>query len=108
MNEIANNNTSSIAKVNYITVLVGIEELNSDMLKIYPNPCIDYLMISSKEPVSSIKMADILGNVVKDELINCPAPCERKINMIDLHPGIYFCRILMADDRMVLIKILKE
>jgi len=100
--------SDSIAKVNYITVLVGIEELNSDRLKIYPNPCNDYLMISSKEPVASFKMADIMGNVVKDELLDCPAPCERKINMIDLHPGIYFCRILMADDRMVLIKVLKE
>ncbi|MCK4569655.1 MAG: PKD domain-containing protein, partial [Bacteroidales bacterium] len=61
--------SDSIAKVNYITVLVGIEELNTETLKVYPNPCNDYLMISSKESVRSIKMADIIGNIVKDELL---------------------------------------
>ena len=100
--------SDSIAKVNYITVLVGIEELNTEILKVYPNPCNDYLMISSKEAVRSIKMADIIGNIVKDEFLQCPAPCDRKINMIDLHPGIYFCRIIMEDGSMVLIKVLKE
>ncbi|MCK5338709.1 MAG: T9SS type A sorting domain-containing protein, partial [Bacteroidales bacterium] len=100
--------SDSIAKVNYITVLVGIEELNTEILKVYPNPCNDYLMISSKEAVRSIKMADIIGNIVKDEFLQCPAPCDRKINMIDLHSGIYFCRIIMEDGSMVLIKILKE
>jgi len=98
----------SIAKVNYITVLVGIEELNTEILKVYPNPCNDYLMISSEKAVRSIKMADIIGNIVKDELLQCPAPCDRKINMIDLHSGIYFCRITMEDGSMVLIKVMKE
>ena len=100
--------SDSIAKVNYITVLVGIEELSTDALNIYPNPCNDYLMISSEKPVSSIKMADIMGNIVKDELIHCPAPCERKINMLELHSGIYFCRIIMENGDIVLMKVLKE
>jgi PKD repeat protein len=100
--------SDSIAKVNYITVLVGIEELNTDKMKIYPNPCSEYLMIDSKESVQSIAMADIIGNIVKDELIQCPAPCNYKVNMTDLHQGIYFCRITMEDGRMVLIKILKK
>ena len=100
--------SDSIAKVNYITVLVGIEELNTDIMKVYPNPCSEYLMIDSKESVQSIAMADIIGNIVKDELIQCPAPCNYKINMTDLHQGIYFCRITMEDGRMVLIKILKK
>jgi len=100
--------SDSIAKENYITVLVGIEELNSENLKIYPNPCNEYLMIDSEETVHSITMADIIGNIVKDELIQCPAPCTRKVNMTELHSGIYFCRITMEDGRMVLIKILKE
>jgi PKD repeat protein len=100
--------SDSIAKVNYITVLVGIEELSTDALKIYPNPCNDYLMISSEKPVSSIKMADIMGNIVKDELIQCPAPCERKINMLELHSGIYFCRIIMENGDIVLMKVLKK
>lgn len=100
--------SDSIAKENYITVLVGIEELNTDNMKIYPNPCNEYLMIDSKETVHSIAMADIIGNIVKEELISCPAPCTWKVNMTDLHSGIYFCRISMDDGRMVLIKVLKK
>lgn len=102
------NGTDSIAKENYITVLVGIEEFNSDKLKVYPNPCREYLMIESKEDVQSVVIADIIGNVVKQEMIECTAPCNWKINMIDLHSGIYFCRITMDDGRMMLLKILKE
>ena len=102
------NGTDSIAKENYITVLVGIEEFNSDKLKVYPNPCSEYLMIESKEDVQSVVIADIIGNVVKQEMIECTAPCNWKIDMIDLHSGIYFCRITMDDGRMMLLKILKE
>jgi PKD repeat protein/photosystem II stability/assembly factor-like uncharacterized protein len=100
--------SDSIAKENYITVLVGIEELNSEKAKVYPNPCSEYLMIEAKETVRSIKMADMIGNVVKDELIQCKAPCTYKVNMVDLHSGIYFCRITMEDGSMLLIKVLKE
>ena len=100
--------TDSIAKENYITVLVGIEELNTDKVKVYPNPCRDYLHIEAKEAVHSIKMADMIGNVIKDELIQCPAPCNYKVNMTDLHSGIYFCRVTMDDGSMLLIKVLKE
>jgi len=100
--------SDSIAKENYITVLVGIEEFNTDKLKVYPNPCREYLMIESKEDVKSIVIADIIGNVVKQELIECIAPCNHKINMIDLHSGIYFCRITMDDGNLVLLKIMKE
>lgn len=102
------NGTDSIARENYITVMVGIEELNTDKVKVYPNPCSDYLMIEAKEDVQSIIMADIIGNVVKEEAIQCTAPCNWKINMVDLHSGIYFCRITMDDGRMMLIKVLKE
>ncbi len=100
--------SDSIAKVNYITVLVGIEELHSDILRVYPNPCSDYLVISAETGISSLSIADIIGNVVKEEQMQCAAPCERKISMTDLHPGIYFCRIVLDNGRMVLMKILNE
>lgn len=100
--------TDSIAKINFITVMVGIEELNTDELNIYPNPCHEYLTISSKLSVRSITMADIIGNIVKDERITCPTPCEHRINMTEFHSGIYFCKIVMENGKMVLMKVLKE
>jgi hypothetical protein len=65
-------------------------------------------MISTDETLRSITIVDIVGNVVLDEQIQCPAPCEKKINMGDMKQGIYFCRIILDNGEMVLMKVLKE
>jgi PKD repeat protein len=98
----------TLTKENYITVLVGVKELITESIKVYPNPCSEFLIIRSEKPVSSIKMADLMGNIVKDELIQCPAPCERKINVLELHAGIYFCRITLENGDIVLMKVQKK
>lgn len=100
--------SDSIAKENYITVMVGIKEVDEDNLKVYPNPCNDFIVMSAESGIKSITIADIIGNIVKDESLNCVSPCERKISMTDLHSGIYFCRITLDDNSLVLMKILKE
>jgi PKD repeat protein len=100
--------SDSIAKLNYITVLVGIEEIDDANLRVFPNPCRDYLLIESNRPVGSIQISDIMGNLVKDLKVDCPAPCEWRVDMLDVHPGIYFCRIVMNDGNMVLMKVLKR
>lgn len=100
--------SDSIEKENYITVLVGVEKLNSKTLKIYPNPFNEFLIISSDKAIRTISMADIIGNIVFDEQIQCPGPCEKKISMLDMHPGIYFCRIVLESGQLVLMKVMKE
>ena len=100
--------SDSITKEDYITVLVGIEELRAEDLKVYPNPCSDFLLISSTKAIRSISMADIIGNIVFDEKVHCPAPCERKISMLEMNPGIHFCRIVLKNGQLVLMKVLKE
>lgn len=100
--------TDSIAKEGFITVLVGVEEVSTENLKIYPNPCTEFLIINSVKPVRSISMADLIGNIVFDEELQCPAPCEKKISMLDMNPGIFICRIVMEDGKLVLIKVMKE
>ena len=65
-------------------------------------------MISSVKPVRSISISDLIGNIVFDEELKCPAPCEKKISMLEMNPGIFICRILMEDGNLVLVKVMKE
>jgi len=98
----------SIAKVNYIDVIVNIENLYSDDLSIYPNPCRDNLTIRSKESVSSIVIMDNMGNIVRNEDVQCKTPCKQEINMRQLATGNYFLKINMENGHIVMMKILKK
>jgi len=98
----------SISKENYISVLVGVEEYGRDVIKVYPNPCTDFLLVSSQKAVRSISIADLIGNIVYDEKFVCPAPCEKKISMIEMNPGIFFCRIVLENGKLILLKVMKE
>jgi PKD repeat protein len=100
--------SDSIAKENFITVMVEIDEFSSDILKVFPNPCHEYLIIKSEMPVRSLRITDLIGNVVIEENIVCSNPCEHKFSVAKLNPGIHFCHITLENDRMVLIKVLKE
>ncbi|MEN8223953.1 MAG: PKD domain-containing protein [Bacteroidota bacterium] len=98
----------SITKENYITVLVGMDELSTDAIKIYPNPCNEFLIISSANPIRSFSMADLIGNIVFTEESHSPDPYKKKINMTDMNPGIYFCRVVLNNGKLVLMKVMKE
>lgn len=100
--------TDSIAKVDYITVIVGIEEYDDGKVAVYPNPCSQFLMINSGSAIRSVGIADIIGNIVFENTMECPGPCKQRIDMRDMHPGIYFCRIIKDNGKLVLMKILKE
>ncbi|HSG67192.1 MAG TPA: PKD domain-containing protein, partial [Bacteroidales bacterium] len=100
--------SDSIFKENYITVLVGVEEHHSQYLKIYPNPCHEFLIIRSEQPVKNVSLADLIGNIVFEETVNKPAVYEKKISMLEMIPGIYFCRIVLANGKLILTKVMKE
>jgi hypothetical protein len=100
--------SDSIARENFITVMVGIDEFSNDMLKVYPNPCHDYLNIKSEMKIRSLQIADLTGNLVIEKTMVRPGSTEHKLSVADLHPGIYFCHITLENDRIFLIKVLKE
>jgi PKD repeat protein len=100
--------TDSIAKENYITVLVGMEEISTEDLNIYPNPCHEFFVIRSKKELRSISISDLIGNIVYHEEIEDPAPFEQKISMMEMNPGIFICRVVLDNGQLVLIKIMKE
>ncbi|MDT8393725.1 MAG: PKD domain-containing protein [Bacteroidales bacterium] len=100
--------TDSISKIDYITVMVGIEDLNTKTLSVYPNPCKHFLLINSEVGIRSVGIADIIGNMIYEETILCQGKCEKRIDTRNFNPGIYFCRIVLENGKMVLMKVLKE
>ncbi len=100
--------SDSISKENYITVLVGVEEHHSEYLRIFPNPCNEFLMVRSERPVKNVSLADLIGNIVYDEKVKENGPYEKKISMLEMNPGIYFCRILLQNGNLILTKVMKE
>ena len=72
-------------QVNYLTNGVNqLEKLNS--LKLYPNPADEFISIQFEKPIErSIKIMDLMGNVVLTESINSASI----INTSSLKNGIY-------------------
>lgn len=79
--------------IDYITVapfISGINSLNSDHFKIYPNPANKQVNIKSDNTIKTISLITLLGETIK--LIEVGAT-EAKINVSELQEGIYFISI---------------
>lgn len=77
---------------NYIVNKVGSIVTSSDMLNdisfsIYPNPTSAHIYINCNKKITSIKIYDLTGNVLKES-------CQQTtINVSDLTPGMYFMEV---------------
>ena len=78
---------------------VGINEMNKDLVKIYPNPFSEMLHIQTSENVKSIKIQDLNGK-------NLVETTEKSINLGTLNPGYYFV-VLNSDKQVFTYKVLK-
>ena len=82
----------SAVKTKTVTVnncAVGIENVTSSVLKIYPNPANDVLTISVDNKLlnSQVKIVDMLGKVVlRDKLLSS----IQRVNINSLSKGMYF------------------
>ena len=65
---------------------VGVEELNSEMLSVYPNPVKNHLTVTKGGELSVL---DLSGKQVKNE----PVEVGSTISVSDLKSGIYFVKI---------------
>jgi hypothetical protein len=69
---------------------VGLNATHSQAVKVYPVPASDYLILSRENAQSEIlTIRDITGKLVKSIL---SGQRETRIDVRDLHPGIYFIR----------------
>jgi hypothetical protein len=78
--------------INTITSATGINEINKQgILKVYPNPAKDKLIVSvSKNGNSTIGITDILGKAVKSITTT---ELQTAINVSDLESGVYFIKL---------------
>ncbi len=58
---------------------------------VYPNPTTNQITISSTETIKSIEISDLMNPVLKRIKVNNTKPIL--INVLDLKPGIYNCKI---------------
>ncbi len=88
--------------VNYIQQVIEVAVLQDTKINIYPNPAIEFITIECPFLIKSIKLYDLNGRVVYNEIGNV-----NTINVSGINKGIY---ILKAEtDKMTIIeKIIKE
>jgi hypothetical protein len=89
----------------YQTVLqvLGINELEKESIKVYPNPTSDYVYIKlkSNSKIEQVEIYDLSGKIVKQINIK-----EDKIDLSFLEKGIYILKLKNSDIQPI--KIIKK
>jgi PKD repeat protein len=82
----------TIAKQEYINVdAIGLADNNKQSFKCYPNPANSILNVQSEEPLNSIKMYNIGGQLMYEDVL-----CNTKLQSIDIssfEKGVYFVEL---------------
>ncbi|MBN1182888.1 MAG: T9SS type A sorting domain-containing protein [Bacteroidales bacterium] len=77
-----------------ITVLTGVEEMQKDVVTIFPIPADNELIITCGDlKITGIRLLDITGKVVYQDLVNHSVSSEVKVNVADLTEGIYLIQL---------------
>jgi hypothetical protein len=65
--------------------VTGVELIGDDSFTIFPNPTDGLLNLSSKDQIKQIRIFDIHGRIVKQDI-----NIERQIDVSNLDAGLYF------------------
>ncbi|MBA3665906.1 MAG: PQQ-dependent sugar dehydrogenase [Bacteroidetes bacterium] len=89
----------------YSNSAIGIKENEARELKleIYPNPAHDKIQITSNKKIVQVKVSDLLGQSVKEELNN---PGE--LNTSGLSRGLYLIKVTAEDGTHISRRLVKE
>ena len=74
----------------YINFVTGMEELNAAGISIFPNPVQDVLTINSEKEIGEIKIYDVVGKLMKHELI---INDSAEIDVREFDAGVYSVEI---------------
>ncbi|MBL6663580.1 MAG: carboxylesterase family protein [Flavobacteriales bacterium] len=72
---------------NLICQSTSVDDTESPLFSVYPNPCQNYLNIENLNRVNSVVVVDMLGNIVLESQINSGM---NQINTHALSQGVYF------------------
>ncbi len=77
--------------------LIPIAVQYSDDIQVYPNPAVDYIMISENEAVKEVWIYNILGNRVR----TYNAEADKRYDVRDLPRGMYVIRLVDGNSNLV-------
>ena len=83
---------------------LGNEEFVINSIKLYPNPVVDIVTISSTEMMTNIEVVNILGQIVFSKSVN---ENETTIDMSRYSSGSYIVRVLV-DEKVKIFKVIKK
>lgn len=83
---------------------LGTEEFVANVIKLYPNPVVDFVTISSTEMMTNLEVVNILGQIVFSKSVN---ENETTIDMSRYSSGSYIVRVLV-DDKVKIFKVIKK
>lgn len=72
-------------------VIIGVNQVDLNILNIYPNPTSGFVFINSqfeKESIQSFELIDLKGKIIK-----AISPCEKIINLSDCENGFYLIKV---------------
>lgn len=83
---------------------LGTDEFVANVIKLYPNPVVDIVTISSTEMMTNLEVVNILGQIVFSKSVN---ENETTIDMSRYSSGSYIVRVLV-DDKVKIFKVIKK
>jgi hypothetical protein len=85
---------------------IGIKENRTDdLIKIYPNPVNDFLIIEPNKFTGTINIYNAKGNAVLEDKLDGK---EKRLNLTNLSNGLYFIRLANGEKILFSKKIIKE
>jgi hypothetical protein len=68
----------------------GIDEIESNLVKVYPNPADQFIMLDGIIETASVDLFNITGQRVKSFSV---LKSGEQMDISDLNPGVYFARV---------------
>lgn len=100
-----NGNTMDSVIVDFNSPYTNINELNPDLIKIFPNPINnDVIYINSKEIIRKIEITNISGQMIYNKQY-----CNKKdivIHLNNITKGLYFTKIYMQNNKSFISKLM--
>lgn len=83
---------------------LGTEEFVANIIKLYPNPVVDFVTISSTEMMTNLEVVNILGQIVFQNRLT---KMNLQLTCLDIRQDAYIVRVLI-DDKVKIFKVIKK